>query len=148
MIMRTPCVSIFYLLLRPTVVVQWQTSLQETYKLDILFTFFKDILQFIAAIFMVVETRSSTYTFLSLAGSGLSIVFSMLTYLFRVKKSLAAPDENKPLVASPSVPYLAYQQPIAPAFPYTVHPAPPPYGQPVYNQYGQPAPPPFNPSYM
>jgi hypothetical protein len=74
--------------------------------LDILFTVFKDIFQFVGAIYLAVDTRAvKVYTLVSLSGSGLSIIFSFATYFFRVKKSFSEPkeEEKKPII-TPQVP--------------------------------------------
>ena len=60
-IVRTPCVAIFYLLLKPKIVYQWTESLQESYKLDILFTVFKDIPQLIASILLATGTNGLSF---------------------------------------------------------------------------------------
>ena len=56
MMIRTPCIAAFYLLIKPKVVLQWENSLKESYKLDILFTVFKDIPLFISSVLMLIAT--------------------------------------------------------------------------------------------
>jgi len=105
MMIRTPCISGLMLLARPDTIFTWEKSLEESHRLDILFTVLQDIPQLTASIYVFLGKHGNAVAIASLCGSSASILYALIRYFFHVAHSFDkkdGPSDKDPLLSSSS----------------------------------------------